>query len=144
MAIRGEQPDHVLDPLHFAAVRRPLLQAESLPPWCYMSEAFYAREARAIFGRGWNFVGHADQLAGAGAYVTGVLAGVPFIVVRGADGIIRGFANTCRHRGALLMEGTGQASAIRCPYHSWTYDLTGRLRGAAVPRVRLRCDQRPQ
>jgi len=131
MRVRGGQPDHVLDPIHFAGVRRPVLQAETLPPWCYTSEAFYAREAAAVFGRAWNFVGHTDQLAGVGAYFTGVLAGVPFIVVRGADGVVRGFANTCRHRGALLMDGAGEAAAIRCPYHSWTYDLIGRLRGAA-------------
>ena len=50
------------------------------------------------------------------------------MVVRDGDGVARAMVNTCRHRGARLLEGRGRASrCIVCPYHSWTYDLTGRL-----------------
>ncbi len=125
------EPDDVADPRHFTAVRRPLLQAETLPAWCYRSDDFYRREAGLVFGKAWNFIGHADQVPGPGSYMTGTLAGVPFIVVRGKDLRLRAFANTCRHRGALLLQGEGEIAAIRCPYHSWTYDLAGHLRGAA-------------
>jgi choline monooxygenase len=48
-------------------------------------------------------------------------------VARGKDGCLRAFSNVCRHRGSLLAEGQGSASAIRCPYHAWTYALDGRL-----------------
>jgi phenylpropionate dioxygenase-like ring-hydroxylating dioxygenase large terminal subunit len=125
------EPDDTADPRHFAAVRKPLLQADTLPAWCYQSAGFYRREVRQVFAKSWNFIGHADQLPQPGSYLTGTLAGVPFLVVRGKDLQLRAFANTCRHRGALLLQGQGETAAIRCPYHSWTYDLTGRLRGAA-------------
>jgi phenylpropionate dioxygenase-like ring-hydroxylating dioxygenase large terminal subunit len=52
---------------------------------------------------------------------------VPVIVVRGSDGEIRAFANTCRHRGSMLAQGEGNCRAFRCPYHSWTYDIDGAL-----------------
>ena len=62
------------------------------------------------------------------------LAGVPLVVVRGRDQEIRVFENVCRHRGMVLVQEAGKAKqGMRCPYHSWTYDLSGRL--VATPLV---------
>ena len=62
------------------------------------------------------------------------LAGVPLVVVRGRDREIRVFENVCRHRGMVLVQEAGKAKqGMRCPYHSWTYDLSGRL--VATPLV---------
>lgn len=117
----------LLRPETYAGVRRPLLEASTLPPACYTSPAFYRQEVQTIFMKVWNFVGRADRIPDAGDYFTIEFAGVPVIVIRGADGEVRAFANSCRHRGALLLEGEGNCRAIRCPYHSWTYDVDGRL-----------------
>jgi phenylpropionate dioxygenase-like ring-hydroxylating dioxygenase large terminal subunit len=114
-------------PETYAAVRRPLLEASTLPPACYTSPAFYRREVQTIFMKVWNFIGRADRIPDAGDYFTIEFAGVPVIVMRGADGEVRAFANSCRHRGALLLDGEGNCRAIRCPYHSWTYDTDGKL-----------------
>src|SRR5205823_3122992 len=58
------------------------------------------------------------------------VAGEPLLVVRDGDGVLRAFFNVCRHRAApLLSEPCGTATKLRCPYHGWTYDLAGRLRG---------------
>jgi len=130
MQLAWTAPPDPLNPSHFLRVRHPLLEADTLPPWCYSSPAFYAREVERIFAKVWNFIGHADMLPRPGSYHTLEFAGVPVLVVRGRDGRIRAFANTCRQRGARLAEGHGEIAAIRCPYHSWTYDLQGRLRGA--------------
>jgi phenylpropionate dioxygenase-like ring-hydroxylating dioxygenase large terminal subunit len=132
-AFRAPQWAEPADPLaasHFINVRRPLLEAETLPPWTYRSQAFYAREVETIFGTVWNFIGRADRLTERGSYFTLDFAGIPIAVVRGKDGRIRAFANTCRHRGARLLSGEGRVSAILCPYHSWNYALTGDLRVA--------------
>ena len=123
----GFDEHHLLDPATYAGVRRPLLDAETLPPACYTSPAFYRAELRSIFMKVWNFVGRADRIPEAGDYFTIEFAGIPVIVMRGGDGVVRGFANSCRHRGALLVEGEGNCRAIRCPYHSWVYDTDGRL-----------------
>jgi phenylpropionate dioxygenase-like ring-hydroxylating dioxygenase large terminal subunit len=120
-----EQP--LFRPETYAAVRRPLLEASTLPPACYTSPAFYRREVQTIFMKVWNFIGRADRIPDAGDYFTIEFAGVPVIVMRGADGEVRAFANSCRHRGALLLDGEGNCRAIRCPYHSWTYDTDGKL-----------------
>lgn len=63
----------------------------------------------------------------AGSYVARDAAGVPIVVVRGNDGIVRGFRNACRHRGAQVAQGSGCAKAFRCQYHGWTYRLDGSL-----------------
>ncbi len=121
-------PDSELfDPRHYEGVRRPLLDAETMPAWTYTSPAFYRREVARIFGKVWNFLGAADQLPEPGDYRALTFAGVPLVLVRGNDGAVRAFANACRHRGSELLEGAGNCRTIVCPYHSWTYGLDGRL-----------------
>jgi phenylpropionate dioxygenase-like ring-hydroxylating dioxygenase large terminal subunit len=75
------------------------------------------------------FMGLSSRLAQPGDYVTEDLAGMPVLMTRGADGLVRAFANICRHRGAPVAEGCGTARAFVCPYHGWTYDGQGRLLG---------------
>jgi choline monooxygenase len=120
----------MFDPRHYEAVRRPLLDAETLPVWCYNSDAFYRREVERIWHKTWNFIGAADRLKGPGDYFAITFAGVPVIVLRDAEGEYRAFANSCRHRGSALLEGSGNCRAIVCPYHSWSYHLDGTLAGA--------------
>jgi choline monooxygenase len=120
----------LLDPRLYAKVRRPLLEAETLPPWCYTSEAFFQRELETVFRKSWLVVGRAEQLPKPGDFFAAEPAGIPVIVARGDDGAIRAFSNSCRHRGARIVQGEGNCRAFLCPYHSWAYDLHGRLRGA--------------
>jgi choline monooxygenase len=120
----------LFDPNAYEAVRRPLATAEALPPACYTSPDFHAREVERVFRRCWNIVGRADYAPLPGGYFAFELAGTPGFAMRGRDGEIRAFVNSCRHRGAKLLDGTGSCASIRCPYHSWIYDTEGRLRAA--------------
>ena len=122
---------NILDPALYEKVRRPVMEAELLPAWCYTSPEFYEREVDRIFMRTWNFVGRADLIPKPGDYLTVDLVGVPVILIHGDDGVIRAFSNTCRHRGTRLLSSEGNCGAISCPYHSWTYSLDGTLRAAA-------------
>lgn len=57
-------------------------------------------------------------------------AGVPVLLVRGDDGAVRGFVNSCAHRGAqVVLEPSGRARRFVCPYHAWSYDERGALVG---------------
>ncbi len=123
-------PSDLFNPRHYAGVRRPLAEAETLPAWCYTEPAFLAREIERIFLGHWLFVARADEVAGPGDYLDIATPAGPVALVRGRDGTLRAFANTCRHRGARLLEGKGACRAIVCPYHAWTYDLEGHLVGA--------------
>ena len=121
----------IFDPTRYAGVRKPLLEAETLPPECYTDEAFYKREVETIFLKVWNFIGRADRVPNAGDYFAFEFVGVPVVVVRGRDGVVRAFANSCRHRGAKVMQGEGKCTVMSCPYHAWTYAIDdGRLIGA--------------
>ncbi len=64
----------------------------------------------------------------AGSYIARTAALRPILVVRGDDGVVRGFRNACRHRGMPVAEGNGCARAFNCPYHSWSYGLDGTLK----------------
>ena len=64
-----------------------------------------------------------------GDYVAEEIAGVPVLAVRGKDGVLRAFANICRHRGAPVATGCGRTRVFSCPYHGWTYALDGKLAG---------------
>jgi choline monooxygenase len=106
-----------------------LSRASTIPARWYTAPEFLDAERRLVFGRTWQAVGHADAVAEPGCYYACDILGEPVLVARGKDGTLRAFSNVCRHRGAVMAEGTGQASAIRCPYHAWTYSLDGRLLG---------------
>ena len=71
----------VLDPSLYASTRRPVMDAETLPPAAYTSEEFYAREVESIFMKEWNFIGRADYIPNPGDYFTLEFVGVPLIVV---------------------------------------------------------------
>ncbi|MSP82056.1 MAG: aromatic ring-hydroxylating dioxygenase subunit alpha [Alphaproteobacteria bacterium] len=120
----------LFDPRHYADVRRPLAEAASLPAWCYTSPAFLEREVERLFLRQWLFVGRADEAPAPGDFFAVETPAGPVAILRGRDGVLRAFANTCRHRGSRLLAGRGSVRAIVCPYHAWTYDLEGRLAGA--------------
>jgi phenylpropionate dioxygenase-like ring-hydroxylating dioxygenase large terminal subunit len=78
--------------------------------------------------RDWVAVASAPDVEAPGSYVLAELDGEGIVVVRGRDGVLRGFFNVCRHRGtAVVEEPCGQAVRFQCPYHAWIYDLDGRL-----------------
>lgn len=122
-------PHNLFDPRHYVEARRPLLEATSLPPWCYTSTRFYEREIERVFRPNWNFVGREDEITAVGDYMTFDLCGESVIIVRDNAQRIRAFANTCRHRGTRLLSGAGRCRIISCPYHSWAYALDGKLVG---------------
>jgi choline monooxygenase len=125
-----EHPMNLLDPEFHAPTRRPLLEAETLHPSCYTSREFFEREIETIFRKVWTFVGRVDQVPNPGDYFTTNLAGVELAIVRGTDGVVRALVNSCRHRGAKVLDGAGSAKALKCPYHGWLYRLDGALAGA--------------
>lgn len=97
----------------------------------YFDPAIYADETRKIFGRNWLYFCHQSQIPAEGDYLSGNVADESIFVIRGRDGAIRGFFNVCQHRAHQLVSGGGQVKAVlRCPYHSWTYNMDGSLRGA--------------
>ena len=108
----------------------PLERAWTIPGEWYTDPRIAELERRRVFAHSWQLVGRTDQLAAPGAYVTAEVAGEPVLVVRGNDGALRGFFNVCRHHAAAVMTAPcGVADRLRCPYHGWTYDLEGKLRG---------------
>ncbi len=124
------EPEDVLAPRHYQAVRRGGRSMRSLPLWCYTGEKFAEAEKERIFLPSWNLMEREEVAPDPGDYHTMDFFGVPLIVTRGKDGKIRVFANTCRHRGARIADGKGNCKAFRCPYHFWSYGLDGHLIGA--------------
>jgi choline monooxygenase len=108
----------------------PLDQARTIPATWYFDPEVYAAECRTVFAGSWQMVGRAAQVAEPGSFLTADVAGEPILVVRDGEGVLRAFANVCRHRAARVVpEAEGRATRLRCRYHGWTYDLSGRLRG---------------
>ena len=113
-----------------ANVSQPFEVAHAMPPSVYRSPEFLERELSDVFAREWVCVGRSSALAKPGDYITYELAGQPIIVLRDQDGVLRAMSNVCLHRMSTLLEGSGNRKVIVCPYHAWTYNLDGTLRGA--------------
>ncbi|MGO9263484.1 MAG: aromatic ring-hydroxylating oxygenase subunit alpha [Candidatus Binataceae bacterium] len=106
----------------------------ALPPVAaarYCDPAFWALEREHVFGKNWLFVAHVDEIPEVGDVLLLDQFPMPLLLVRGVDGGIRAFYNTCRHRGGpLVREARAHVKArLVCQYHSWSYDLEGQLRG---------------
>jgi glycine betaine catabolism A len=134
-------PPAPLDQSSLAATLRPFGESRMLPPSAYTSAEVYAWERKHFFSGGWTCAGRSALLPSPGDQLAAPTGAGSALVVRGADGVIRAFANTCRHRGHELLPcaadagatdsgATVNAKAIVCPYHSWVYSLSGELRGA--------------
>jgi len=106
-----------------------------LPGWAYHNEALLKLETQELFLSHWQIVGHVNDIPKTGDYLTFDIAHERAVVIRGDDGVIRGFHNLCRHRGSRVVVGdSGHCkNAMVCPFHGWVYNLDGTLRGAARP-----------
>jgi phenylpropionate dioxygenase-like ring-hydroxylating dioxygenase large terminal subunit len=111
-------------------VAQPFEKARAMPSSVYTSEAFMEHEITGVFAREWYCVGRADALAEPGDYITAELARQPVVVLRDREGGLRALSNVCLHRMSTMLEGRGRVRALSCPYHGWTYNLDGSLRGA--------------
>ncbi len=109
----------------------PIERAFTPPASWYIDPRFHALDRQAVFGRSWLPVARAADVAAPGAYASGCVAGLPWVVVRGVDGTLRAFHNSCRHKGREVVTGRGTTGdTLVCGYHAWSYDLDGRLRSA--------------
>jgi glycine betaine catabolism A len=124
-------PPAPLPPDGVAAAARPLGQSRMLPPSAYTSPEVFGWEQRQLFAAGWYCLGRVDELMPEGSTQRGVRVGdVPVLLTATAGSEeVRGFADTCRHRGHELMGDGGRAATptISCPYHAWSYRLDGSL-----------------
>lgn len=110
-----------------ARARAPLGQAWTLPPAAYLRDDVYDLESDRVLRPGWAPLARVDQIPEPGDYLTVEHLGQPLLVVHGTDGEIRVMSNVCRHRSAILAEGSGRRKLFTCPYHAWGYDTAGRL-----------------
>ena len=108
----------------------PLTQASNLPGKYLYDEEIYREECQRIFYRSWLCVGRAEDIPEVGSFMLRQIGDESIIVVRNNQEL-GAFYNVCRHRGSRIMEaGPGNVPSIKCPYHSWTYSLEGKLIGA--------------
>ncbi|ERM03243.1 Rieske (2Fe-2S) protein [Brucella intermedia 229E] len=100
----------------------------SLEQKFYTDPEYYKQDLENIFYKDWLFVGHYCELPKTGSYMTVQIGAYPVVIVRDAQGGIRAFHNSCRHRGSRICAAEkGTAAKLVCPYHQWTYELDGRL-----------------
>ena len=101
----------------------------ALPAWAYQHAEMTRLETERILMPSWQIVCHVNAIPQPGDFVTFDLGTHGVVALRDSQGEIRAFHNVCRHRGARILDGNGHCpGAITCPYHGWSYRLTGELR----------------
>jgi phenylpropionate dioxygenase-like ring-hydroxylating dioxygenase large terminal subunit len=120
-AVRGETPSglHAL-----------------VPARCYYDESIYEFEVEQVLKKNWLAVGRWDWAEKPGDYFTATMFGEPLIIIRDKQQQLRCLVNSCRHRWSRIVEeGSGNKSVLMCPYHRWTYNLDGTLRGVTKENI---------
>lgn len=103
--------------------RMPILPVEA-----YTSQDWFDKEQELIFGNTWQFAGFVEDIQDPGDYITVQCGYQNILIVKGRDQRLRAFHNLCRHRGTQLLRAVGKKQkALTCPYHDWTYNLSGEL-----------------
>jgi len=102
-----------------------------VPYWVYTDQEIFDQEMTRIFcGASWSYVGLATELPGNGSFISTTIGNQPVVICRNHDGELRGFVNRCAHRGVkFCRHRSGRTKRFTCPYHQWTYDLDGNLKG---------------
>ena len=96
----------------------------------FRDNEIYARVKKNIYFKTWQMACHSSQVKNPGDYFSFSIFDQDIFVLRGSDNSLRAFYNVCQHRGHKLVDGQGSKRSIVCPYHAWTYDLTGQLKRA--------------
>jgi phenylpropionate dioxygenase-like ring-hydroxylating dioxygenase large terminal subunit len=132
MVSQSGYPAAPIDQAALARSLRAFGESVMLPRDAYVDPAVFTWEQKHFFGAGWSCVGFSSQLAQPGDQRAESVGAGGVLLTRDDDGALHAFANTCRHRGhELLPCGTSaQRNTVICPYHSWTYELSGGLRFA--------------
>jgi phenylpropionate dioxygenase-like ring-hydroxylating dioxygenase large terminal subunit len=99
----------------------------------YHDAEWHEAEREQLWMRVWQVAGRADEIPEPGDWIEHRIFDQSYLLVRGRDGVVRGFVNACRHRGNALCEGKGHSARFTCPYHNWSYGLDGRLLAVAKP-----------
>jgi phenylpropionate dioxygenase-like ring-hydroxylating dioxygenase large terminal subunit len=110
--------------------------ASRIPFWVYRDPAIYASELENIFyGNCWHFLGFAAEIPNPGDFRQARIGEKRLLMIRTEDGGVNVVVNRCAHRGAELCAAQhGTMPNIVCPYHNWTYDLAGNLKGVPFRR----------
>jgi Rieske 2Fe-2S family protein len=120
-----------LDPAQLAASLRPFGSSRMLPREAYVGDATFAWEQQHFFSEGWTCLGRSSDLPRPGDQRAASAGQGGVLLVRGSDGVLRAFANACRHRGHELVAcglDPVNRGVLVCPYHAWSYRLDGSLR----------------
>ena len=125
---------NILDTNKIEKVKKPILEANGLPNECYVNKDYVNIERDTVFFNNWSVIGSASSLKEIGDVKPYNFLGVPLLILRDKSDQIKVFHNVCSHRGfKLIQEPCKLKNMIRCPYHSWSYDLSGKL--IATPHV---------
>ena len=106
----------------------PQFSDEDLDVARYTSHAFHRLEVEKLWPKAWQFVARAEEIPNAGDHVVYDIVDRSVILMRGEDGGIRGFYNSCLHRGRTLRTQGGTAGQLKCPFHGFTWDIQGRFK----------------
>jgi len=113
---------------------KALVQDDRIHASLYTDPRIFDDERERIFHRGWVFVGHDSEIPRPGDFVTRHVGTEPVIMVRGKDDAVSVLVNRCMHRGTMVCSADrGNARTFTCPYHGWTYEISGELLGVPYP-----------
>ena len=124
----------IVDLNKIKVVNKSIDKAHGLPNECYTNQDYLSVERKKIFEDKWVVVGVGSSIPNIGDAKPFDLLGIPLILLRDKQNQIKVFHNVCSHRGyKILQEKCKIKNVIRCPYHSWSYDLAGKL--IATPHI---------
>ena len=134
MEVETRKLSQIIDLNKIKVVNKPIAKAHGLPNECYTSKDYLYFERKKIFENKWVVIGVGSSIPNVGDAKPFDLLGIPLIILRDKNNKVRVYHNVCSHRGyKILQKECKLKNVIRCPYHSWSYDMNGKL--VATPHI---------
>jgi len=102
----------------------------TMPSSVYTCPEWFEAEVEKIFNKEWLCIAHVSEVANKNDFLAIEVYDKPVLLTRDKKGDLRAFSNVCPHRSMILASGSGNKSVISCPYHAWSFQTDGKLRGA--------------
>ena len=118
--------------LYLDSIRASTQSGRALGAECYLDPEYFKLEVEKVLRPGWHAVARWDDLPEVGDYASLDLFGEPLLIVRDEERRLRVYSRVCRHRAHTVVEGSGNARTLVCPYHRWAYGLDGSLRASPL------------
>lgn len=119
--------DTFVSPLTLDGKNPSQLRGDPIDAQRYYSKEWADKEWQQLWTKVWHIAGRRNEMLEPGDYIVHDFMHESVMIVQQEDDSLKGFYNSCAHRGIRLVDESSHAQRLTCPYHGWVWNKDGTL-----------------